>query len=156
MNVWPAIVTVPVRAPEVLGATVNPTLPLPVALAPEVTEIHGALLVALHAHPAAVLTATGDPGPPAAAIDCDVGRMEYAHAVAAAWFKVNLWPAIVTVPVRAADVLAATVKPTVPLPLPVAPEVTTIHGSSLLALHGQPAGVVTATGDPEPPSAPID
>ena len=72
----PAIVTVPVRAPDVFAATVNPTLPLPLPFAPEVTEIHEALLVAVHVQPAAVVTATGDPAPPSAPIDCDVGAIE--------------------------------------------------------------------------------
>ena len=40
---------------------------------------------------------------------------------------VTVWPAMVRVPVRAAPVLAATVKFTVPLPLPEAPLVTVIQ-----------------------------
>jgi hypothetical protein len=50
-----------------------------------------------------------------------------------------------TVPVRALPVLAATLRPTEPFPLPDAPEVIVIHGTPLVAVHVQPAAVVTAT-----------
>lgn len=63
----------------------------------------------------------------------------------------SVWPAIVTDPVRCASlVLAATSMPTVPLPLPVAPEVTLSHAELLVALHAQPLAVFTdtATGSP--------
>ena len=44
----------------------------------------------------------------------------------------NVWPAMVIVPVRWFEpVLAATVKPTVPLPVPGAPEVMLIHEALL-------------------------
>ena len=66
------------------------------------------------------------------------------HA-AAAWLTVNVWPAMVIVPVRAAPVLAATVKATVPLPLPLAPLVTVSHDAVLAAVHAQPVGLVTDT-----------
>jgi hypothetical protein len=48
VNVEPAIVSVPIRAPPVLAATVNETLPLPVPLAPLVTVIQFTLLVVVH------------------------------------------------------------------------------------------------------------
>ena len=55
----PAIVSVPVReVPAVLAATLNPTVPLPVPLAPDVTEIHDALLVAVRAQPVVPVTVT--------------------------------------------------------------------------------------------------
>jgi hypothetical protein len=76
---------------------------------------------------------------------------------AAAWFTENVWPAIVSVPVR--DVvlgLAATLNATVPLPLPVAPLVTVSHGVSLLTpVHEHPAAAVTVV-DPVPPAAVTD
>ena len=53
----------------------NVTLPLPLPVAPDVTVIQGALLVAVHAHPEPLVTAD-DPGPPPDAIDCDVAWME--------------------------------------------------------------------------------
>ena len=52
---------------------------------------------------------------------------------------------MVMVPVRAVFVVfRATVYATVPFPLPDAPEVTVIHGTSLVAVHGQPDPAVTA------------
>ena len=53
-------------------------------------------------------------------------------------------PAIVSVPVRLdATVFAATLKPTLPLPDPVAPLVTVIHAALLAAVHAQPVGMLT-------------
>ena len=53
---------------------------------------------------------------------------------------------MVTVPVRDAwAVLVATVMPTVPLPDPVAPLLTTIQEAVLAALHVQPVSAVTLT-----------
>ena len=69
VNVSPAIVSVPMRALPVLEATLKPTLPFPFPLAPAVTVIHGALLDAVHAHPALVETVTVVPGPPAESKD---------------------------------------------------------------------------------------
>ena len=57
---------------------------------------------------------------------------------------VNVAPAIVIVPVRVdATVFAATLKPTVPLPDPVAPLVTVIQAALLAAVHAQPVGMMT-------------
>jgi hypothetical protein len=50
-----------------------------------------------------------------------------------------------TVPLRAAPVFAATLRPTDPLPVPDAPDVTVIHGTPLTAVHEHAAVVVTAT-----------
>lgn len=63
-----AIVIVPLRDAPVLAATVNATDPLPEPLAPEVTEIHDALLAAVHTQPVAAVTVTGAPAPPVAAM----------------------------------------------------------------------------------------
>ena len=52
-----------------------------------------------------------------------------------------------TVPLRAAPVFAAMLRPTDPLPVPDAPDVTVIHGAPLDAVHAQAAVVVTATTD---------
>ena len=63
---------------------------------------------------------------------------------------------MVNVPVRAAPVLAAMVKFTLPAPLPPAPEVIVSHVALLAAVHGHPLAVDTATGVPVPLGAPID
>ena len=55
-NVWPAIVTEPVRCAPVLAATATLTLPLPVP--PALTVSQAALLVELQAQVLAVVTAT--------------------------------------------------------------------------------------------------
>jgi hypothetical protein len=57
---------------------------------------------------------------------------------------VKVRPAIVNVPVRAAPVLAATVKAAEPVPLPAAPEVTVIQGTLLAA--GRAGHAVIAIG----------
>ena len=76
--------------------------------------------------------------------------------MAAACVTVNVWPAIVSVPVRSAPVFAAIVKLTGPLPVPPGPDVIVNHPALLPALHAQPAVVVTVTVVPAPPDAPID
>jgi hypothetical protein len=59
VTVWPATVTVPVReAPPLLSATLNPAVPLPVTLLPDVSVIQLALLVAVHAHVLPVVALT--------------------------------------------------------------------------------------------------
>ena len=64
---------------------------------------------------------------------------------------VTVLPAIVSAPVRAVPSLAPTVKPSVPLPLPLAPEVIVIHDAVVELVHAQPALLVTVT-DPVPPA----
>ena len=67
------------------------------------------------------------------------------HA-APAWLIVNVWPAIVIVPLRpAVAVFAATLYATVPLPLPLLPLVIEIHEALLAAVHPQPVPAETAT-----------
>ena len=64
---------------------------------------------------------------------------------------VNVRPATVIVPVRAADpVLAATVKCSAPLPVPDPSLAIVIHAALLAAVHAQPAVVVTFTVPPPP------
>lgn len=69
---------------------------------------------------------------------------------------VKVCPAIAIVLERGPPpILAWTVNRTVPFPLPDAPEVTTIHGAWLTAVHVQPAPAMTFT-EPEPPFCGID
>ena len=58
VTVWPATVTVPVREAPLLSATLNPAVPLPVTLLPDVSVIQLALLAAVHAHVLPVVTVT--------------------------------------------------------------------------------------------------
>jgi hypothetical protein len=81
---------------------------LPVPLAPAVIVIQFALLAAVHAQPLVVVTATL-PLEAASGTFWLVGAIEYEHGAApAACATVNVSPAIVNVPARAAPVLAAT------------------------------------------------
>jgi len=73
-------------------------VPLPDPLAPDVTEIHDALVAAVQPHPLVEVTAT-EFVPPLDADDCDVGDTPNEHG-AAACVTVTTVPAIVTVPVR--------------------------------------------------------
>ena len=57
------MVSVPLRIAPVLVATENPTTPFPVPLAPEVTVIKPALLIAVQPHPAGAMMFTV-PEPP--------------------------------------------------------------------------------------------
>jgi hypothetical protein len=68
VNAWPAMVSVPVRSAPAFAATVNTTEPLPVPLEPAVIAIHDVWLVAAQLHPADVVTLTGAPAPPVAAM----------------------------------------------------------------------------------------
>ncbi len=74
--------------------------------------------------------------------------------MAARCVTVNVCVATVTVPVRAAPVFAVRLRATVPLPVPVAPEVTVIHDVLLVAVHAQAASVITDTV-PWPASGPM-
>ena len=62
-----------------MAETVNATVPLPVPLAPLVIVIHGVVVVAVHAQPAAVVTVTGVAAPPEADTACPVGLVLAAH-----------------------------------------------------------------------------
>lgn len=147
MKVCEAIVAVPVRDAPVFAATLKPTFPFPVPVAPDVMVIHGALLLAVHAQPPPAVTVT-IPVLAAAATFASVGEMEYVHGegtATAACVTVKVCVAIVAVPVRAAPVFAATLKPTDPFPVPVAPDEMVIHGALLAAVQAQPPPAVTAT-----------
>ena len=100
VNVWPAIVSVPWRVcVAVFAVAENVTMPPPVPLAPVLIVSHpGALLVAVHAQPAVVVTVE-EPLPPPATIEALVGVIEYAQ-LWPDWVSVNVCPAIVSVPTR--------------------------------------------------------
>ena len=156
MNEWPAIAIVPERAEPTLGSIRKSTLPFPLPPDPEVNEIHDAVLLAVHAHPLCAET-TMEPVPPNAEKDAPDGLMSQLHGSGAGadWFTVKVRPAIVIVPVRVPPVLfAAAEKPTDPLPVPVAPDVTVSHALLLTAVHVQVAVAVTFTW-PDPPPAPV-
>ena len=83
--------------------------------------------------------------------------MEYEQGVpAAAWFTVNVWPPMVSVPLRAFPVFAAMVNDTLPLLVPLAPAVIVSHDALLTAVHAHPDPAVTATVVPAPAPAGAD
>ena len=72
VTLLPAIITLAVRAPPVLAATLNVTVPLPVPLAPEVIVIHPFVVELDQAQLPPALTVT-DPVPPPVANVNDAG-----------------------------------------------------------------------------------
>ena len=121
-----------------------------------VTVNHGASLVAVHAHPAVVVTVIGEPAPPVAAIEALPGAIEYVHGGGGAAGRLGDSEGAagnrqVAGPLRAG--VGGGRYDTLPLPLPVAPAVTVNHGASLVAVHAHPAVVVTVIGEPAPPVA---
>ena len=125
-NCLPPIVSVPVRDGPVLPAAVKPTDPLPEPLAPEVIVSQLALLVAVHPQPLPVDTLT-DPLPPDAGTFWPDEESENEQPLPCC--TVNVWPPAVIAPLRDGPLLAATVKRTVPLPLPLPPDVIVSHGT---------------------------
>ena len=100
------MVRVPVRAPPLFAATLNPTEPLPLPDAPLAIVIHDAFEAAAQAQSAPLVTATA-PVPPGASNVWDAGEIAYEHAGAAAGcVTVSVWSAIVSVPDRAAPAFA--------------------------------------------------
>jgi hypothetical protein len=102
----PAMVRVPVRAAPELAAAVKLTVPLPVRLLPPLNVSQLLLLDTVHVHPLAVVTVVL-PLPPAAPKLREVDDRLKLHGPACE--TVTVWPATVSVPVRAAPVFAATV-----------------------------------------------
>jgi hypothetical protein len=156
VKIRPPAVIVPVRELVVpFVAALKATVPFPEPLAPLVTVIQLAPLLAVHVHPAIAAT-ENDPAPPAAATDWLVGDSEYEHDGAAAWLMVKVLPPAAMVPVRELVVVfAAALKATVPVPEPLVPLVRVIQLAPLLAVHVHPA-VAVSENDPVPPSAATD
>lgn len=155
------MVIVPLRAAPLFGDAVNATDPLPVPLAPLVTAIQSALLAAVHVQllPDAVTDTVALP-PPDAKV-CDERSSVNVHgggggggAGGAACETVNVFPAAVIVPVRAAPVFAATLNATVPLPVPDAPLEIVIHPAFDAAVHAHVAAEAVTAKDPDPPASP--
>lgn len=132
---------VPEGAAAGFCAIVNPTVPLPAPVAPLVSISHVAFDVAVHVHvPADAVTLT-EPDPPTSATSCVVCEIENVHGagggVAAACVTVNVFPAAAIVALRAVvAVIAATLNPTLPSPLPEF-ELRLIHEALVAAVHEQ-------------------
>ncbi len=87
---------------------------------------------------------------------CDTGsnRLNAGTIPVPACDTVNVWPAIVAVAVRSMPDVDATFKTTVPVPLPVLPARIVMNDDDVVAVHTQPAAVVTVTVA-LPPAAPM-
>jgi len=142
VKVRPAIVSDPDRAGPVVAATLYPTSPLPLPLAPDAIVIQDTLLAAVHAQPAPAVTETV-PSAPDAGTDRVSG--EIAKVQPCPCTTVTVWPATAIVPDRDGPLVDAAVNVTVPDPLPVAPEVMVIHEALLALVHAHPPPAVTAT-----------
>ena len=146
------MVIVAERPGPVVAAALYCTSPVPLPLAPDVIVSHDALLDAVQAQPAPVVTATR-PVPPAAGWDADSG--EIVKTQPGDWVIVTRCPATVAVPLRVGPDVAATSHVMVPLPLPDEAPCGTIQDTSDVEVQGQPLPVVTVTVT-GPPSAPIE
>jgi hypothetical protein len=114
-----------------------------------VTVIHDTLLTVVHAHPLEAVTLV-DPDPPAALTVCDEGEIVGVQDAPAS-LTVNVFPPIVSVPLRGVDVgFGSALKLTVPPPAPLAPAVIVNHPLLLAAVQLQPAGAVIVMS-PVPP-----
>ena len=152
-NVWPAIVTVPVRDAPVFAAALTVTVPLPEPeLAPlNVSQL--ACLVDVHAQPVPAVTLTGLVDAPAP-IETDPGWIanEHAGTPTACCVTANVCPPTTITAVLAPPAFAFTVNVTLPLPDPLCPELITSHAALLAAPHVQPFPAFTDTA-PFPPAA---
>ena len=126
------------------AAMAKATVPFPLPLAPEVRVNQESLLIAVHAQPVVVVT------PALLELAVAAGFNEVGDTVnvqgtgAPACVTVTVWPATVSVPVRGdVAVLAAMAKPTVPFPLPLAPDVMLSQEALLVAVHVHPVAAVT-------------
>jgi hypothetical protein len=153
VNVCPATVKVPLRADPLLAAIENDVVPDPVPDAPPVIEIQFAFDAAVHPQvPAEAVTAV-DPEPPASPTLWLVGEMVNVHGggVPAACETVNVCPAAMMVPPRAAPVFAATLNETLPLPVPDAPAVTVSQDAFDDDVHAQLGADAVTVNEPLPP-----
>ena len=147
VTAWPATVSVPMRcAVDVFAVTLKVTVPLPEPLAPLLMVSQAALLVAVHVHPVAAVTAAVD-DPAAEASVAEVGDTPKVHATPPC-VTVTAWPATVSVPTRCRlEELAAALKVTVPLPEPLALPLMVSHAALLVAAQAHPVVAVTAVVD---------
>lgn len=146
LTLVPAIDTSPVRGTSrVLVATATVTVPLPVPEAPPVTDRKFSEVVAVQPQFTPCVLVTVKLTDPAAAVtSVELGVTVNAQA-APSWVTVRVSPAMVTVPLRAAPVLAPAFTVTAPLPVPDAPAVIDRKSLLLEALQLQPAPCVFAT-----------
>src|SRR3982751_1811831 len=140
--VRPAIVIDPLRAGPTFAATPICTCPAPLPPALSPTRIQSLGDAADQLQPAAICTErlTGPPRASALMLGGVTVAVQPAPCV-----TVMRRPATLSVPVRAGPSLAATRKPTVPVPLPMGAVVIVIQAAWLSAVQSHPAPADTAT-----------
>jgi len=139
----------PVRADvEVFAVPLKVTVPLPVPDDPAEIVSQEVELEAVQSQPEAAVTFT-DAAPPPFPIDAVVEDTVGEQAPVCVTVKVV--PAMVSVPLRDAPVLAAIVKRAVPEPVPAAPAVSVIHAALLWLIHAHDAEDVVTLTLPVPP-----
>jgi hypothetical protein len=137
----------------VFAAMLTTTLPLPAPLTPLAIVSHGAFDVAVHEQFAVTLMVVVAASGPTFADEGAIEKLQI--GVAAAWFSVNVCPAIVTVPLRATGSgLAAAATVTVPLPVPLEPLAIVSHGVLVAALQLHEAAEAVTVTVAFPASAP--
>src|SRR4029450_6156749 len=99
---------VPARATFPFAVTLNATTPLPEPEAPEVIMMNGHVVMAVHAHPSAVVTVRVADDAVAGRFT-PVGEIVNMHGPAAC-VNVNICPETISVPVRCGPVFAATLE----------------------------------------------
>jgi hypothetical protein len=132
-------------------------LPGPVPPAAE-SVTHAAPLAADHVQDGSLGDTLNVPGPPTAPTEIEGGVTENVHTGAGApsSVTVNVWPAIVAVPLRLSRaVLGATVNWTGPSPWPE-PVLSVNHGAFEPAAHVHPSPFAFTETEPLPPDDPID
>ena len=144
----PLTVTRPERAAPVLAPTVNVRAPFPLPCTPELKVIQGTLAVAVQEQ---VLAAWAGDAPPSMSLLRSIHGSLFYFPGAPVWLTVTFVPLMVIVPIRAAPVLSATAKVTVPLPTPVAPETKLIQDTFADALHVQELAALTGNWNCRPP-----
>jgi len=107
------------------------------------------LLVADQGHSSIVATMNGPVAPPLVPTETVVGLTEYEQKAGfRAWLIVTICPATVSVPVRDAPPLEATLNVTVPVPVPLVRPVRELHDVLLVADHSHVDGAVIDVESP--------
>ena len=113
--------------------------------------IQSALLAAVQAQALSEAVTVILPVPPEEGYEVLVGVREQVHP--ASWLTVKVLPAMVMVPLRAGPVFPDAEYPTVPLPVPLEPEVMVIQSALLVAVQVQVLSEAVTVILPFPPEA---
>jgi hypothetical protein len=113
--------------------------------------IQDALLAAVQVQALSEAVTVILPVPPEEEYELLVGVREQVHP--ASWLTVKVLPAMVMVPLRAGPLFSDAEYPTVPLPVPLAPEVMVIQSALFVAVQAQALSEAVTLILPVPPGA---